>query len=318
MSVGKSSGLCCTGFETSTNCRKYSTYVLLGTNGTLMFFSVAFLGIAIYRVALCSLFNPLADECGMSSTFDGESFRYFSNLGTISISIAGAVLMLVSSIGFISVWCNSKPLLAVYIVIVFVLIGALGSTAVLLLAYGGVIPNDAISNVITDLQASIYEECCFEAGFVDEGTPLCEDVQNVTDLCLDQEIEIDDSICDFLETVEVTDVDGFSVPLVGNTTLGGCGGDDGFPGFVDLFLSMTITDALIGFAAAEIVCVAIFLCTIIASFVLLCSNPEPDPTAMVSRVEEQNAMYSGKPVWQNTQMTPHVNSGPNVPIQKLL
>lgn len=30
-----------------------------------------------------------------------------------------------------------------------------------------------------------FDECCFEAGFVDEGAPLCEDV-NVTDVCLDQ------------------------------------------------------------------------------------------------------------------------------------
>ena len=31
-----------------------------------------------------------------------------------------------------------------------------------------------------------FDECCFEAGFVDEGAPLCEDVKNVTDICLDQ------------------------------------------------------------------------------------------------------------------------------------
>lgn len=35
------------------------------------------------------------------------------------------------------------------------------------------------------------------------------------------EVYIDDSVCDFLETIEVKDADGFTVPLVGNTTIGG-------------------------------------------------------------------------------------------------
>ena len=40
-------------------------------------------------------------------------------------------------------------------------------------------------------------------------------------MCFVAEVYIDDSVCDFLETIEVKDADGFTVPLVGNTTIGG-------------------------------------------------------------------------------------------------
>ena len=66
----------------------------------------------------------------------------------------------------------------------------------------------------------------------------------------------------------------------------GCGGDDGFEGFVEQFLALTINDVLIGFAAAELVCVGIFLCTFVAAWVLLCSKkdtPAPAPTTIEAR-----------------------------------
>lgn len=290
-----------TAIEPSGKCRKYSLYVLLGTNAVLMFFSVAFFGIGIYRVTLCSFLDPLAAECDVTKTLEGGLFRHFSDVGTAGLLIAGAFLFLVACLGFIAISCKSKILMAFYTGFVMILIIALGASSILLLAYGGVIPNDTISRFITDLQGSIFDECCFEAGFVDDGAPLCEDVQNVTDICLDQEIDIDDAICEFLETFEVEDVDGFPVPLVGNTTLGGCGGDEGFEGFVDQFLALTITDVLIGFAAAEMVCVGIFICTFVAAWVFLCSSKDPPQrqTTSLQASVPAHSLSNGTPLYGN-------------------
>ena len=51
-----------------------------------------------------------------------------------------------STLGFVAVYCKSKVVMGIYAGFVMLLIVALGASGLLLLAYGGVIPNDCTSS----------------------------------------------------------------------------------------------------------------------------------------------------------------------------
>lgn len=280
----------------SRGCWNAAKWVMYGSNTILLFFGVVFAGVALYRNAVCGISSR---ECnfGFDELDDLESFESVSGLGTIIIGSSGAVLWFIALLGFVAVYCRSRACLCIYSSIVILLIVGLGISGVLLLAYGGIIPNDEIERMIVDLQASVYDECCFETGFVEDGAPVCGGLENITDLCLEDEIDVDESVCDFLETFEVADIDGFFGPLVGNTTEGGCGGGEGFEGFVDQFMSLQIVDTLVGFAVGELVCAFIFTLTLMASLTLLCSR-EPAPKYVFNNMMTAHSLAGsgGRPI----------------------
>lgn len=190
------------------------------------------------------LINALVGVLGLCAI--GFSAYLWINLGDLAAGIndyaitgplvVGVFLTLATIIGHCGLKRRSKLLLFIYFFLILIIFAVMASAGFILLIYSGQIPDTGFEDAVSDFEGSIYNECCVEAGYTTDAIPLCSVNNNVTG-CLTEEITVVQEICDFLEDLTLTDSNGDKVKVVGNTTLGGCGGGLGSSAFRDLISS---------------------------------------------------------------------------------
>lgn len=185
--------------------------------------------------------------------------------------IVGVFLLLATIIGYCGLKKRSKILLFVYFLLVLVVFAVLASAGFILLIYSGKIPDTGFESYVSDFEGSIYNKCCVDAGYTVDTVPLCAD--NDIDGCITDAIGINDAICEFLEDLSLKDSNGDSVKVVGNTTLGGCGGVAGSVGFREMISDfLTSNFELIG--GVQVGIVALLGLTLLASCAVACGNKD--------------------------------------------
>lgn len=242
-----------------------------------------------FSVKYLQLANALVIIAGLACLGFGGYVWY--TLGTLAAGYseytvagpiaAGLVLLLAGTIGCCGVNKKSKCLLFIYLVLVFLMVVLTAATGFVILTYADILPPTGVESYLDDFESTVYNKCCVDAGFANDPVPACP----ATPRCISQDFPVTTEVCDFLENLKLP-VGGINVPVVGNTTLGGCGGPSGQTAFFTL-LTEFITTNLLVIGIAEIALFVVLLLTFTSSCALFCSNKDSlgNPNAQTQQGE---------------------------------
>lgn len=258
--------------------QNFSAYFLVGLNVLTAFIGLACIGSGAYFwYRLGNLTTGLVS---------------YSSIGPVAF---GVFLFLLSIFGYCGVRRKSRLMLAIYFVLMLILTILLAAAGVILLLYAGYFENAELSSALSDFQISVYDKCCVEPGFSVDTIVSC--TSNPAPPCYKQLIPISDDVCNFLETVEVS-INGSAVIIVGNSTEGGCGGDDGFASFETLF-SELLKENFMPIGIGYICLVALLLLVLASACAVFCKKkdefvsqtkrPAPTKTAKTDEMQVHRA-----------------------------
>lgn len=229
-----------------------------------------------FSVKYLQLANALVIIAGLACLGFGGYVWY--TLGTLAAGYseytvagpiaAGVVLLLAGTIGCCGVNKQSKCLLFIYLTLVFLMTVLTAATGFVILTYADILPPTGVESYLDDFESTVYNKCCVGGGFASDPVPACP----ATPRCITTVFPVTDEVCDFLEKLELP-VNGVNIPVVGNTTLGGCGGATGQSAFFTI-LTEFVTANLLVIGIAEIVLFVVLLLTFTSSCALFCSNKE--------------------------------------------